>query len=75
MKMNDADYFVWVAEHLHSITYGVHFSAVTYVDDEGYFRTYQYKYDENNITDIGSIDDSELLRRIIDKIIESESSK
>lgn len=74
MKMNDADYFSWVASHLWQIQYGLGGMTVKYIDKKGAYSEYYYNYSLNGIKNIGDIEDTELLRRVIDKIIERETS-
>jgi hypothetical protein len=67
--MNDADRFIWIAEHLQSIQYGILSMGLTYVDGDGGQKYFNFNYLENDIPDISQVGDSELLRKVIDQIV------
>lgn len=71
MKLNDADYFSWVASHLWRIQYGLGGMTIKYVNKRGEYCEFYFDYSSNNVV-INEIEDDELLRRVIDKIIERE---
>ena len=75
MKLNDADYFSWVANHLWQVQYGLRGMTIKYINNEGGYSEYYYNYLENNIEDVSKIDDDDLLRRVIDKIIQLETDR
>lgn len=58
--MTDTEYLKWIAEHLVSFHFGLHYADIKYIDDEGYEHYAKVEFEQHE-------EALEIFKRLIDK--------
>lgn len=65
--MTDTEYLKWVAEHLVSFHFGLHYARVKWISNEGYEYDVDIEFEQNE-------EDIVIFKRLVDKAIKNEKN-